>query len=183
MSHLEPPGSDGRSGSSVTTFDQLDTLVRVTTIQAWISLATLFAICAGAVAFAFLYRVPRKVIGEGILLIEQDRLSQVRALGSGRLVRLNVGLDDRVKANDVIGVIAQQDLKDLTRRNRERLSRSSSTRTRSSRVRGQGAENPGSRRSRPRGSAQQDDREPLEGRPEVADRSSRDRSGSGNSSS
>src|SRR5262245_47581144 len=92
-------------------FDQLTTLVRVTTIQAWVSLATLFAICAGAVAFAILYRVPRKVIGEGILLIDQDRLSQVRALGNGRLVRLRVGLEAQVKASDVIGEISQEDLK------------------------------------------------------------------------
>jgi len=121
MSHLDPKGSDGRSGTPVTTFDQLDTLVRVTTIQAWISLATLFAVCAGAVAFAALYRVPRKVTGEGILLIEHDRLSQVRALGNGRLVKLNVGLEDQVNAGDVIGEISQEDLKDLTLETSERL--------------------------------------------------------------
>jgi len=60
--------------------EQLDTLVRVTTVQAWISLGTLFAVCAGAILFAVLYRVPKKVVGEGILLIKRDRLSQVRAL-------------------------------------------------------------------------------------------------------
>ena len=87
MSDPMSPSPGPPSGTSRIAFDQLDTLVRVTTIQAWISLATLFAICIGAVAFAFLYRVPRKVIGEGILLIEQDRLSQVRALGNGRLVQ------------------------------------------------------------------------------------------------
>ena len=121
MSDPTSPSPGPPSGTSRIAFDKFDTLVRVTTVQAWISLVTLFAICIGAVAFAFLHRVPRKVIGEGILLIEQDRLSQVRALGNGRLVRLNVGLDDRVKANDVIGEIAQQDLKDLTSETRARL--------------------------------------------------------------
>ena len=49
-------------------------------------------LCAGAVLFAVLYQVPKKVVGEGILLIDHDRLTQVRALGTGRLVRLNVKL-------------------------------------------------------------------------------------------
>ena len=60
-------------------FDQLDRLVRVTTIQGWVYLATLFAVCIGAVAFALLYEVPTKVNGEGILLIDRDALSRVRA--------------------------------------------------------------------------------------------------------
>jgi HlyD family secretion protein len=100
---------------------QLDTLVRVTTIQAWVSLATLFVVCAGAVAFAILYRVPRKVIGEGILLIEKDRLSQVRALGNGRLKMLKLGLEDAVKRGDVIGEISQEDLQDQAHETSERL--------------------------------------------------------------
>ena len=39
-------------------FDQLDRLVRVTTIQGWVYLATLFAVCTGAVAFSGALRSP-----------------------------------------------------------------------------------------------------------------------------
>ena len=101
--------------------EQLDTLVRVTTVHAWISLGCLFALCAGAVLFAVLYKVPKKVVGEGILLIKHDRLTQVRALGTGRLVKLNVKLGDEVCPDKEIGEISQDDLKDAIRETRARL--------------------------------------------------------------
>src|SRR3954447_25920426 len=78
--------------TSAVFFERLDTIIEVTTIQGWIALSALFALCAGAVIFAVLYRVPKKVVGEGILLIEHDRLSQVRAPGTGLIEKLCVGL-------------------------------------------------------------------------------------------
>ena len=93
-------------------FERLDTLVRVTTIQSWVYLGLLFAVGTAAVAFAILYRVPTKVMGEGILLIEQDTIAQVRAQATGRLVSLNVKLGDPVKPGDPIGEISQEELND-----------------------------------------------------------------------
>ncbi len=61
---------------SRTSLEQLDTLVRVTTIQSWAYLATLFLVCVAALTFAVCYTVPTKVNGEGILLIEDDRLTR-----------------------------------------------------------------------------------------------------------
>ncbi len=103
------------------TFHQLDTLVRVTTVQGWIYLAALFAIGVGSVAFAVLYQVPTKVNGEGILLIEQDTLVQVRAKATGRLESLAVRPGDRVAAGKVIGRIAEEELEDRIREAKERL--------------------------------------------------------------
>ena len=40
-----------QDGASIS-FDQLDRLVRVTTIHGWVYLGTLFAVCAAAAAFA-----------------------------------------------------------------------------------------------------------------------------------
>ncbi len=93
-------------------FERLDTLVRVTTIQSWVYLGLLFAVGTAAVAFAILYRVPTKVMGEGILLIEQDTIAQVRAQATGRLVSLHVKLGDRVEPGKVIGEISQEELND-----------------------------------------------------------------------
>jgi HlyD family secretion protein len=93
-------------------FDQLDRLVRVTTIHGWVYLGTLFAVCAAAVTFSVLYRVPTKVHGEGILLIDRDTLAQVRASGTGRLVALKVKVGDPVQAGEPIGEISQDELKD-----------------------------------------------------------------------
>ncbi len=102
-------------------FDQLDTLVGVTTVQAWVYLATLFAVGAAALAFAILYKVPTKVNGDGILLIDQDRLAQVRARATGRLVSLRVKLGDWVSPGEEIGRIAQDDLKDAIDEARAKL--------------------------------------------------------------
>ncbi len=92
--------------------DQLDTLVRVTTVHGWVYLGTLFAVCAAAVAFAVLYQVPTKVNGEGILLIDRDTLSQVRARATGRLISLRVKLGDPVAPGEQIGEISQNELED-----------------------------------------------------------------------
>jgi HlyD family secretion protein len=111
--------SDGSvSAASPTTsapgagFERLDTLVRVTTIQSWVYLATIFTVGLAAVAFAVFYQVPTKVMGEGILLIERDTISQARAQATGRLVRVNVKLGDQVEPGTVVGEIFQDDLLD-----------------------------------------------------------------------
>jgi HlyD family secretion protein len=121
----EPPGPamalTSTPDASRYSFDQLDALVRVTTIHAWIGLATLFAVCASSVAFAVLYRVPIKVNGEGILLIDQDALSQVRAQAMGRLIALHVKLGDEVKPGQLVGEISQDDLNDLICESETRL--------------------------------------------------------------
>ncbi len=96
-------------------FDQLDTLVRVATIQGWVYLATLFVVFGAALAFAITFQVPRKVNGEGILLTEKDTLTHVRAQANGRLVDLRVQLGQRVAPGMEIGHIAQNDLLDAIR--------------------------------------------------------------------
>jgi HlyD family secretion protein len=101
--------------------EQLDTLVRVTTVHAWIALGTLLLLCAGAAVFAFLYPVPKKVVGEGILLIKHDRLTQIRALGTGRIEQLNVALGDEVHPGIEIGRVSQADLRDTIRETESRI--------------------------------------------------------------
>ncbi len=113
--------SSPRSDASRISFDQLDTLVRVTTVQAWVYLATLFAVGISAIVFAILYKVPTKVNGEGILLIDKDRLTQVRARATGRLIALHVKAGDRVREKEDIGLIAQDDLKDAIDEARSKL--------------------------------------------------------------
>jgi HlyD family secretion protein len=108
--------------ASRTSYDQLDTLIRVTTIQSWAYLATLFAVSVAAIVFAVLYRVPTKVNGEGILLIDRDTLVQVRAGATGRLTALRVKLGDHVHPDDDIAQISQDDLRDTIREDESRLS-------------------------------------------------------------
>jgi HlyD family secretion protein len=102
--------------------DQLDKLVRVTTVHGWVYLFTLFAVCAAATAFAVCYQVRTKVNGEGILLIDRDTLSQVRARGTGRLISLKVQLGDPVAPGDQIGEISQNELEDAILEAKSKLS-------------------------------------------------------------
>jgi HlyD family secretion protein len=121
MSDLAVATSGSPPDPARVSFDQLDRLVRVTTIHGWVYLGTLFAVCAAAVAFSLLYQVPSKVSGEGILLIDGDRLSQVRAQATGRLARLDVGLGDEVRPGVPIGEIAQDELNDAIREAESKL--------------------------------------------------------------
>jgi len=112
MSDVPVPASGLAPDTSRISFDQLDNLVRVTTIQGWMYLATLFVVFAAAVVFAVFYEVPRKVNGEGILLTEKDTLTQVRAQANGMLVELHVNLGESIEPGQEIGRIAQNDLFD-----------------------------------------------------------------------
>ena len=112
MDSANQPAPASSSAPSRTAFDRLDTLVRVTSVHSWAYLSILFAVGAGAVIFALLYQVPTKVEGEGILLIEQDRLVFVRARATGRLQSLAPRPGYWVEAGAVIGRIAQEELED-----------------------------------------------------------------------
>ena len=67
------------------------------------------------------YRVATKVHGEGILLIEHDTLSLVRAPSTGRLVAVRVKQGDRVEPGSIIGEISQDELKDAIHEAESRL--------------------------------------------------------------
>ena len=112
MSDVPMQASSSPAEVSRLSIEQLDTLVRVTTIQSWAFVGTLFCVCASAIAFAVLYPVPSKVNGEGILLIDRDTLLQVPAPATGRLVLLNVKVGDRVAPGDPIGEVSQDEVND-----------------------------------------------------------------------
>jgi HlyD family secretion protein len=97
------------------TFGPLKALVRATRIRTRVYLATSFAGCAAAIAFAGHYQVVTKVNGEGILLTENDVLSLVRAQATGRLVSFRVKSGDWVSPGNEVGQISQDDLKDAIR--------------------------------------------------------------------
>src|SRR5690242_13962220 len=96
-----PPAANDANGPAL---EDLDALVEITSPHAWASLTTLFLVCAGAVLFAVAYEVPKKVHGEGILLVDRDALAQVRSPGEGRLASLDVKLGDRVARGQAIGL-------------------------------------------------------------------------------
>lgn len=121
MSEANAAAPDPTPATPGVAFEQLDTLVRVTSVHSWISLATLVAVCVCAGLFASFYWVPRKVAGDGILLINKDRLSQVRSLGAGRLRRLSVGLGAHVAVGQEVGLLFQEETRDSISETEARL--------------------------------------------------------------
>ena len=111
MSDVPVSSSGPTPEASRISFEQLDTLVRVTTIQGWMYLTTLFVVFAAATIFAVVYEVPRKVNGDGILLTEKDTLTQVRA-GNRPIGRSAREAGRLGGAEQTIGTIAQNDLND-----------------------------------------------------------------------
>ncbi len=106
---------------AIITFRQLDGLAPVRKTCAWACLAMLIAACAVGIAFAWGHYVDTKVQGEGILLIENDSLSLIRAPSTGRLVSVRVRQGDRVARGDEIGRISQGDLMDAIREGESKL--------------------------------------------------------------
>lgn len=121
MADVAEPATESSSLPERMAFDQLDSLVRVTTVRSWVYLSILFGIGVAAVVFSLLYKVPTKVIGEGLLLIEQDRLVLVRSRATGRLADLYVAVGDWVNEKQVIGRVAQEELEDKIREAEVRL--------------------------------------------------------------
>jgi HlyD family secretion protein len=113
-----PPKAIEANGPAL---EDLDALVEITSPHAWASLTMLVFVCAGAVLFAVAYEVPKKLHGEGILLVEREALAQVRSPGEGRLASLDVRLGDCVAAHQTIGLLSQEDLKDEIRETKTRL--------------------------------------------------------------
>jgi HlyD family secretion protein len=115
MSIQPLPAQGGLSEPARVSFDQLDTLVRVTTIQAWVYLSALVTICVAAGVFAVVYEVPNKLAGDGILLIDSDKLTLVRSQATGRLINLDVKLGQDVEPKTLIGSVSQEDQADAVK--------------------------------------------------------------------
>lgn len=81
--------------------EQLDRLVHVTSPLGWLALVTTAALLLAVTAWGFLGRLPLTVAGPGVLL-RQGGLSPVPVLVSGQLVDLLVGPGDVVSAGQVL---------------------------------------------------------------------------------
>ncbi|MGQ0655174.1 MAG: NHLP bacteriocin system secretion protein [Betaproteobacteria bacterium] len=100
--------------------EQLDSLMRVITPQAWLALAPLVALIAAAVGWGWFGSIPTKVIGKCIL-INATGLADITAGAAGRMARLKVAVGDTVQRGDEIAFISQPDLDDRIDKARARL--------------------------------------------------------------
>jgi len=89
--------------------EQLDRLMKVTTPKSWIALIGLLIIIFVAVLWGFLGRIPTKVNGQGILM-QSGGLLTVRHVTSGKLNDIKVVTGDYVRKGEVIARVDKPDL-------------------------------------------------------------------------
>ncbi len=93
----------------LSTPEQLDQVMRVTSPAAWLTLITFFALVAGGLAWSFIGTVPIKVGGRGIL-ISPGGVLDVISSNQGRITKFLVHPGDWVEAGSVVAYVAQPDI-------------------------------------------------------------------------
>ena len=89
--------------------EQLDQLMQVTTPRGWLLLVGVGALLATALAWGILGSVPERIAGQGIL-IRSGGVLGVEAPGEGRVTDVAVRVGDVVSEGQVVARIARQDL-------------------------------------------------------------------------
>jgi HlyD family secretion protein len=101
--------------------DDLDRVLRVTSPRSWILLTALCVTVGFAVVWSWIAVVPMKVTGPGILLKSGGIVGVVSALG-GRVADVAVGVGEAVKEGQVVARIAQPELVERLQEARIKLS-------------------------------------------------------------
>jgi HlyD family secretion protein len=89
--------------------EQIDRLLEVTTPKGWLALLGLVLILGGGVAWSIVGRVPTRVNGIGIL-VAKGGLTSLSTLGSGQLTEVTVRSGDEVKKGQVVARLALPEL-------------------------------------------------------------------------
>ena len=101
--------------------DQLDQLVRVTSTRSWIALLGVLLILATAAVWGFKGRLATKAEGKGVV-VRAGNLLTVSALAQGQVIKVLVKAGDKVKRGQLVAVIGQPDVDDKIFVAKEQLS-------------------------------------------------------------
>jgi HlyD family secretion protein len=86
--------------------EQLDQVLRVTSPRIWVGVAAIFGILVTTVIWGFLGSISTTAAGQGVI-IRRGGVLNVVSRGGGLVLDLKVKVGDRIKANQVIATIAQ----------------------------------------------------------------------------
>ena len=89
--------------------EQLDRLVTVTSPKAWIALVMLVLMVAAAVIWGIFGRIPTRIDGQGILISSGGRVVSVQSTGAGSLAEILVTVGDPVAAGQIVARLTQTD--------------------------------------------------------------------------
>lgn len=93
----------------LTSPEQLDELIKVTSAKAWLSLAAIGCILVSAIAWAFWGSIPTKIEGQGIL-INNGGVFSLQHNTSGQIVDVRFKVGDMLKKGDVVARIELPEL-------------------------------------------------------------------------
>jgi HlyD family secretion protein len=119
--------------------EQLDTIMRVTGAKRWLALAGMFLILGVAVIWGYTGTIDTKVSGSGVI-VRAGTVMNVDAPGSGLVTSISVNLGDRVKANQVVAKISDEEMLEKIRLARAALEEAKAERESNHLLRQQGAQ-------------------------------------------
>lgn len=102
--------------------EELDQLMYVTSVRSWLLLIGMFLLLAMAVFWGIEGSIPTTVSGQGAI-IRRGGVMNVVTRGAGVMVELNVKVGDRVSANQVVARVAQPATMEKLQNAREALDR------------------------------------------------------------
>jgi multidrug efflux pump subunit AcrA (membrane-fusion protein) len=89
--------------------EQLDQLIKVTSPRAWLALAAVAVILLSIIVWSFLGSLPAKVAGQGILL-NNGGVSSLEHHTAGRVIDIRFKAGDMVKKGDIVALIDRPEL-------------------------------------------------------------------------
>lgn len=100
--------------------EQLDQQLQVTSPKGWIALLALWGVLAAVILWSIIGTVPTREEGRGIIVVGGG-LKVVVSPGKGRLRSIDIEVDDLIEPGDIVGTISQQNLQDELDEARSRL--------------------------------------------------------------
>lgn len=99
--------------------EQLDQLMQVTTSKGWMALATLGTLLVAAIAWSIVGSIPERIAGRGILL-QSGGVFEVVSQSGGRVADLPIRVGDVITEGQVIARLAQPQLAEQIQQARTR---------------------------------------------------------------
>ncbi|MGA2985522.1 MAG: NHLP bacteriocin system secretion protein [Terriglobia bacterium] len=119
--------------------EQLDTIMRVTGAKRWLALGGMFLVLGVAVIWGYAGTIDTKVSGSGVI-VRAGTVLNVVASGSGLVTSINANLGDRVKADQVVAKVSDEEILEKIRLARSALEEAKAERERNLLLRQQGAQ-------------------------------------------
>ncbi|MBV9773402.1 MAG: NHLP bacteriocin system secretion protein, partial [Gemmatimonadetes bacterium] len=100
--------------------EQLDQMMQVTTRRGWLALASLGCVLAAALAWGVFGSIPDRVSGPGIL-VRSGGVYEVTSENEGRVADFAVQVGDTIREGQVVARLARPDLTEKIRQARARI--------------------------------------------------------------